>query len=327
MTASSILVTGAAGFAGRHLLAHLRLSAADTQVFAWSLHPHAGAASDTDANSDNVRWRQVDITNKQAVQQAISDAPPKRIVHLAGSPHVGQSWRNTLLPLQTNVLGTHHLLEAVRLHSPDSRVVVVTSAMIYQASAAPLNEDAPLVPSSPYGLSKLAQDQLALAAAHDDGLQVVVARPFNHIGPGQDPTFAVSGFARQIALIESGIAPPVIHVGNLDAERDLTDVRDVVDAYVRLLDQGRAGRPYNICMGTAYRIGDLLDRLIALSRVPVTRTVDPERLRPSDLPRLVGDSTRLRTELGWAPQRSLQQTLADTLEWWRGAVAAGRVTA
>lgn len=319
MTASSILVTGAAGFAGRHLLAHLRASAADHQVLAWSRQPHDG--------DRQVRWRQVDITDKHAVHLAITDARPARIVHLAGSPHVGQSWRNSLLPLQTNVLGTHHLLEAVRLHSPDSRVVVVTSAMIYQASTAPLTEDAPLVPSSPYGLSKLAQDQLALAAAHDDGLQVVVARPFNHIGPGQDPTFAISSFARQIALIEAGLAPAVLQVGNLDAERDLTDVRDVVDAYVRLLDHGRAGRPYNICTGTAHRIGDLLDRLIALARVPVTRTVDPDRLRPSDMPRLVGDSTRVRTELGWAPQRPLQQTLGDTLEWWRGEVAAGRVTA
>jgi GDP-4-dehydro-6-deoxy-D-mannose reductase len=319
MTASSILVTGAAGFAGRHLLAHLRASAAGHQVLAWSRQPH-----DDDRQ---VHWRRVDITDKHAVHQAITGARPARIVHLAGSPHVGQSWRNSLLPLQTNVLGTHHLLEAVRLHSPDSRVVVVTSAMIYQASTAPLTEDAPLVPSSPYGLSKLAQDQLALAAAHDDGLQVVVARPFNHIGPGQDPTFAISSFARQIALIEAGLAPAVLQVGNLDAERDLTDVRDVVDAYVRLLDHGRAGRPYNICTGTAHRIGDLLDRLIALARVPVTRTVDPDRLRPSDMPRLVGDSTRVRTELGWAPQRPLQQTLGDTLEWWRGEVAAGRVTA
>ncbi|MCR4375125.1 MAG: GDP-mannose 4,6-dehydratase [Acidobacteria bacterium] len=319
MTASSILVTGAAGFAGRHVLAHVRASAAGHQVLAWSRRPH-----DDDRQ---VHWRQVDITDTHAVHQAITDAQPARILHLAGSPHVGQSWRNSLLPLQTNVLGTHHLLEAVRLHSPDSRVVVVTSAMIYQASTAPLTEDAPLVPSSPYGLSKLAQDQLALAAAHDDGLQVVVARPFNHIGPGQDPTFAISSFARQIALIEAGLAPAVLQVGNLDAERDLTDVRDVVDAYVRLLDHGRAGRPYNICTGTAHRIGDLLDHLIALARVPVTRTVDPERLRPSDMPRLVGDSTRIRAELGWAPQRPLQQTLADTLEWWRAAVAAGRVTA
>lgn len=318
MAGASILVTGAAGFAGRHLLAHLCTSAAGDEVLAWSRQPPT--------QTDGVRWRQVDITDRHAVHQAISEAQPAHIVHLAGSPHVGQSWLNSLLPLQTNVLGTHHLLEAVRLHSPQSRVVVVTSAMIYQASAMALTEDAPLVPSSPYGLSKLAQDQLALTAAHDDGLHVVVARPFNHIGPGQDPTFAVSSFARQIALIEAGLAAPVIHVGNLDAERDLTDVRDVVDAYVRLLDHGRAGWPYNICTGTAYRVGDLLDRLIALSRVPVTRTVDADRLRPSDLPRLVGDCTRLRTTLGWAPQRPLDDTLRDALDWWREAAAAGRVS-
>jgi GDP-4-dehydro-6-deoxy-D-mannose reductase len=324
MSAPSMLVTGAAGFAGRHLLAHIHATAPDTTVLAWSRQAHSDA--DPTGHSQPVRWRQVDILDKQAVHTAIAETQPAQIIHLAGSPHVAQSWKNALLPLQTNVLGTHHLLEAVRLHAPTARVVVVTSGMIYQTSTTSTAEDAPLVPSSPYGLSKLAQDQLALAAASDDGLNVSVARPFSHIGPGQEPSFALSSFARQVALIEAGLAPPVVHVGNLDAERDLTDVRDVVDAYMRVLDHGRAGRPYNICTGAAHRVGDLLDQLIAMSRVPVTRTVDPDRLRPSDQPRLVGDSTRLRTELGWARQRSLTQTLADTLAWWRGLVAAGHVT-
>ena len=314
MQARATLVTGAAGFAGRHLLALLRATS-DDPLLAWSRHTHDPG--------DGVAWRRVDVIDRNAVDAAIAECRPARIVHLAGSPHIGESWHNSLLPLRTNVLGTHHLLEAVRRHAPASRVVVVTSAMIYQAAPTPLDERAPLRPSSPYGLSKLAQDQLALSAAHDDGLQVVVARPFNHIGPGQDPTFAVSSFARQIALIEAGVAPPVIAVGNLDVERDLTDVRDVCDAYVRLLDRGSAGRPYNISSGTAHRIGDVLDRLIDLSRVPVTRAVDPDRLRPSDVPRLVGDSSRVRAELGWSPRRSLDETVQDTLDWWRDAVAAG----
>jgi len=320
MTGPSTLITGAGGFAGRHLLAHLKATHPDRLVWAWSRRPQA-------TTDDSIRWRQVDITNRDAVTEAIVDTRPDRIIHLAGSPHVGQSWRNTLLPLKTNAMGTHYLLEAVRMHQPSCRVLVVTSAMIYRAGHEPLNEETPAEPASPYGFSKLAQDQLALAAAHEDGLNVVVARPFNHAGPGQDSSFALSSFARQIALIEAGRAPAELHVGDLNAERDLTDVRDVVEAYARLLDAGTSGRAYNISCGTAYRIGDLLDRLIALAHVPVTRVVDPDRLRPSDVPRLVGNSARLRDELGWTPRRPIDDTLSDILQAWRTEVAGGQVTA
>lgn len=262
------------------------------------------------------------MTDREAVTRAFVDTRPDRVVHLAGAPHVGQSWQDAATPLRTNVMGTHHLLEAIRLHHPGCRVLVVTSAMVYRVSDRPLDEDAPLGPTSPYGFSKLAQDQLALSAAHDDHLDVVIARPFNHAGPGQDPGFFLSSFAKQIALIEAGRLPAQLRVGNLDAERDLTDVRDVVEAYVRLLESGVAGRAYNICSDTAHRIGDLLDDLIALARVPVTREIDPGRLRPSDAPRLVGDSRRIRTELGWKPRRTIDVTLADTLQSWRTEVAA-----
>ncbi len=308
MTSRPTLVTGAAGFAGRHLVAHLRATAPERPLLAW------------------VR-SQVDITDRDAVRSAMAEARPDRIVHLAGSPHVGDSWRSSLLPLQTNVLGTHYLLEAVRQHCPDCRVVVVTSAMIYRNSDAALHQDAPLEPSSPYGLSKLAQDQLALVAARNDGLNVVVARPFNHIGPHQSSSFALSSFARQIALVEAGLMPPELRVGNLAAERDFTDVRDMADAYARLLDAGQAGRAYNICSDTPHRIADLLNRLIFIANVPVTLATDPARLRPSDQPRIVGNSARIRTELGWRPKWSIDDTLTDLLNWWRAEVAAGRATA
>jgi GDP-4-dehydro-6-deoxy-D-mannose reductase len=305
MDQSSTLITGAAGFAGRHLLAHLQSAEPTTRLVTWTR-------------------RHVDITNREAVAQGIREARPDRIVHLAGSPHVGQSWRDALVPLKTNVIGTHHLLDAIRSHSPHCRVVVVSSAMIYQPSADPLDEESPVGPASPYGFSKLAQDQLALNAAREDGLDVVVARPFNHVGPGQDPSFFLSSFAKQIALIEAGRSSPEIHVGNLDAERDLTDVRDVVDAYVRLLKGGTPGRPYNICSGQTHRVGDLLDQLLALARVPITKVIDTARLRPNDVPRLVGKNDRLRAELGWKPQRSIDLTLMDTLKYWRSEVADAR---
>ncbi len=327
MDHTSTLITGAAGFAGRHLLAHLQATQPSGRLVSWSrqsiqpdLHPP-------------VEWRQTDVTDRDGVRQGILEARPDRVVHLAGSPHVGQSWLDSWEPLKTNVIGTHHLLDAIRVldgvraHLPHCRVLVVTSAMIYRPSGAPLDEDAPLGPASPYGFSKLAQDQLALNAAKEDGLDVVVARPFNHVGPSQDPSFFLSSFAKQIALIEAGLSDPEIHVGNLDAERDLTDVRDVVDAYVRILAAGASGRAYNICSGHTHRVGDLLDRLLAMSRVPIARVIDPARLRPNDVPRLVGNSARLRNELGWSPQRSMDATLADTLEHWRAVVAEGRTSA
>lgn len=321
MDQPSTLVTGAAGFAGGHLLAHLRTSPLTGRLVAWSRRPAPAS------QPDGVQWREVDITDRPAVAQGVLEARPTRIVHLAGSPHVGQSWLDTWSPMKTNVMGTHHLIQAVLQHCPKARVLVVSSGTIYRPSDDALDEDAALGPTSPYGLSKLAQDQLALGAARDHGLDIVVARPFNHAGPGQSPDFFLSSFARQIAVIEAGLAPPELHVGNLDAERDLTDVRDVVVAYGRLLDAGVKGRAYNVCSDQAHRIGDLLDRLVRLARVAVSRVVDPARLRPADVPRVLGSSIRLRTELNWRPRRSIDDTLADTLEHWRAELAAGRVTA
>jgi GDP-4-dehydro-6-deoxy-D-mannose reductase len=180
------------------------------------------------------------------------------------------------------------------------------------------------VPANPYGLSKLAADDLALRAAAEDGLDVIVARPFNHAGPRQSAEYVVSSFARQIARIEAGLAPPVIHVGNLDARRDLTDVRDVVAAYERMMDAAPIGRPYNICSGRAWRIADLLDELRQLSAVQVRIEVDEQRLRPADIPVIQGDATRIRTELGWTPRIKVEETLHDTLVWWREQVRAAR---
>jgi GDP-4-dehydro-6-deoxy-D-mannose reductase len=219
-------------------------------------------------------------------------------------------------------MGTHHLLAAVRRLGLPCRVLIVSSGMVYRPGAEALSEDTPLVPASPYGVSKLAQDQLALRAFAEDGIDVVVARPFNHVGPRQEPGFAVPSFARQIALIEAGRMSPELLVGNLDARRDLTDVRDVVAAYERLMDAGQSGRAYNISSDRAVRIGDVLEGLVALSRLPVRVAVDPTRFRPSDIPVLLGDSTQLRRELGWAPRVELGQTLRDTLDWWRARSAA-----
>lgn len=310
------LVTGATGFVGGHLLDRLVDRA---PLVAW--YRPGGQLPDPGRHID---WRPVDLLDFPAVVGAIQKAQPACIFHVAGAPQVATSWRTVVPHLRTNVLGTHYLLEAVRHVRASCRVLVVSSAQIYQPSDEPINESAPLLPPNPYGLSKLAQDQLALRASSEDQLDVVVARPFNHAGPRQSAAFAVSNFARQIAWIEAGLAPHRIRVGNLDTRRDMTDVRDVVEAYDSLMAVAPRGRPYNICSGRAWRIGDLLEELLHLSRVSIATEVDPALVRAQDVPVVQGDATRIRAEIGWTPHIHVEQTLSDTLEWWRGEVRARR---
>jgi GDP-4-dehydro-6-deoxy-D-mannose reductase len=306
------LITGATGFAGGHLVERLLERA---PLVGWH---RPGKPAPT--SPDGVLWQAVDVLDRDGVEGALEESRPERIYHVAGAPRVDTAWQDVVPHLRTNVLGTHHLLDAIRRLGLPSRVVVVSSALVYQPGDQPLNEAAALVPASPYGVSKLAQDQLALRAFQDDRMDVVVARPFNHIGPRQAPIFSVPSFARQIALIEAGRADPTIRVGNLETSRDLSDVRDVVEAYERLMTGGAAGRVYNICSGRAVRIGDVLEQLVALAREPVSVVVDQARLRPEDTPVVVGSADRIRAELGWSPRRHLAETLHDTLEWWRAEI-------
>jgi GDP-4-dehydro-6-deoxy-D-mannose reductase len=308
------LVTGAAGFAGSHLLDRL---ADQGPIVAWC-RPGGRCPDD----SRHLDWHAVDLLDSEAVRVAFETIAPGRVYHLAGAAHVDVSWSSVVPHLRTNVMGTHHLLEAVRASQRPCRVLVVSSGQIYQRSDDPIDEDTPLVPANPYGVSKLAQDRLAQLAARDDRLDVVIARPFNHAGPRQSPAFAVASFARQIARIEAGLEAAALRVGNLDARRDLTDVRDVVDAYVRIMEQAPSGQVYNICSGRAWRIGDLLDELLHLSAAQVKIEVDATRLRPNDLSVVQGDATRLRTGLGWSPRIPVEDTLADTLNWWREEITS-----
>lgn len=314
------LVTGAAGFAGSHLLDRLLATLPDDQpIVAWR---RPGGRPPRQL-PPRVTWAEVDVLDADAVASAIAASRPCAVYHCAGSPHVASSWSDTLVPLELNVLGTHSVLLALESHAPDARLVVPASALVYRQSDDRLDESAPVLPRTPYGLSKLAQEMLVLRASETRGAQAVVARPFNHIGPRQEPSFVASGFARQIAEAEIGLREAVIRVGNLEARRDLTDVRDTVRAYQALAEHGTPGRVYNVCSGQAHRIGDLLDRLLGLARVRVRVEVDPERLRPSDHPVLVGDPCRIEREIGWRPEIPIEQTLADLLDEWRGRVRSG----
>ena len=303
------LITGAAGFAGGHLLERL---AAGGAVHAWGHHAHPDTAS------PGITWTAVDLLDRAAVREAISAARPSVIYHCAGLADLQDAWRDPARALRVNVLGTHNLIEAARDAGLSCGVLVTGSAEIYRPSVGAITEDDAIGPTSPYGVSKLAQEMTASEAA----LPAWLVRPFKHAGPRQSSAYVTSAFAQQIADIEAGRREPVVKVGNLDAKRDITDVRDTVRAYQAIAETGRPRRPYNVCSGRAYSMRALLDILLSLARVTVRVEVDPARLRPSDNPVIVGSHARLTADTGWTPVIPIEQTLADLLDYWRHAGTA-----
>jgi GDP-4-dehydro-6-deoxy-D-mannose reductase len=324
-SASVTLVTGAAGFAGSHLLERLAAQT-DGRLVAWRRPSTVGNEATPAWNppGDRIEWDEIDLLDKTAVFGAVSHLRPARVYHCAGAAHVGRAWQSTEPTFATNVRGTHHLIEALRAAGcRDARVLIPSSSLVYAASDAPIPEEHPLLPGNPYALSKLAQELVGVE--NTGGPAVLVARAFNHIGPRQDPFFAASGFARRIADIEAGRWSPEISVGNLEARRDLTDVRDTVHAYQLILERGRPGRPYNVCSGRAVSIREVLDMLLAQAAVPIRVVPDPARYRPNDQPLVVGDPRRIQEELGWSATIPLESTLNDLLEYWRApAIKAER---
>jgi GDP-4-dehydro-6-deoxy-D-mannose reductase len=317
-----VVITGASGFVGGHLVDFLRREAKEVTL-AGIVRPHGGAAVPSAAG---LRLVEADLADPVAVSAALAELLPDAIVHLAGQSSPQQSWLDPGGTLRTNVLGIVHLIEGARRLALRPAFLVVGSAEEYGGAArgeAPLSEATPLRPSSPYAISKVAQGLLAVECGEAAGMRVVRTRTFHHTGPGRGEAFAESSFARQIAEIEAGLRPPVIHVGNLEAVRDFTDVRDVVRAYWGLLERGQAGQVFNVCSGRGRPIRELLDVLLGLARVAVEIRVDPERLRPADVPVLVGDPSSLQAATGWSPQIPIETTLADLLGDWRRRVDSG----
>ena len=270
MFTGPVLVTGAAGFAGSHLLDALREPRAPrSRAGRARTHPPSSATF-----PPGVLWRHVELLDFAAVRQAIADFRPSVIFHLAGAAHVGQSWQAVGLDARGERDGHGEHPRGRPAARAWRRILVTGSASVYRDSAQPLTEDAELAPASPYAVSKLAQEQLAVRAARD-GQRVFVTRPFNHIGPRQAPSFAAASFARQIARIERGGAPPLMRVGNLSPRRDVTDVRDTVQAYIAVVERGTPGVVYNVCSGTAPRMQDVLDGLRRRASVPVDVEIDP----------------------------------------------------
>jgi len=307
------LVTGATGFAGSHLVDQLLME--HPSVAAWS---HRGGREQTAAGDPLILWDAVDLLDRAAVSRALSQLQPSVVYHCAAVAHVGESWSDPARALRINVLGTHHVLEGMREAGLRSPVLVTGSALVYRPSTALLREDHPIGPSDPYGVSKLAQEMLS---ARPSDVPVFIVRPFNHAGPRQSPAYVTSSFARQIAEIEAGRSAPVLRVGNLDARRDITDVRDTVRAYRLVVRHGQPCRPYNVCSGEAFRVRDLLDALVGLSRASIDIQVDPARLRPIDNPVIAGDRSRIGAETGWIPEIPIERTLDDLLNYWRQQIA------
>jgi GDP-4-dehydro-6-deoxy-D-mannose reductase len=321
-----VLITGVSGFVGGHLVERLRALQPEAELFGL-VKPHGVVRGDVPAG---VTCLEADLDDAAGVAAAVLDARPDRVIHLAGQSSVQHSWMNPGGTLGTNVLGLVHLVEALLAHALRPRLLVVGSADEYGAvdpAELPIREERALRPRSPYAVSKAAQGLLAREYAGHAGLWVVCTRTFPHTGPRRGEAFAESSFARQLAEIEADRREPVLRVGNLDAVRDFSDVRDVVRAYWSLLGHGVSGQAYNVCSGTGVSIRQLLDRLIELSGVRVEVRVDPERLRPVDIPALVGHPGKLREATGWCPQLPLDQTLRDLLGYWRERVRSAAMSA
>ena len=308
-----VLVTGAAGFVGSHLLELLERHPVD--IVGW-LRPGTQPL----VRGSRVTWVEIELHDREVVAAAIATLAPSEIYHLAGVPHVADSWAHVHDTFAGNVLGTHHLFDALRRTSLKPRVLVSSSAFVYQPIDRAITEQDVIRPNSPYGTSKVAQEMVAARAWEDDGIPSLIARSFNHVGPRQAPSFVASSIAKQIAEIEAGRRPATLGMGNLDSGRDIMDVRDTVRAYQAMMASAMPGVPYNVCSGTPVPIRTLVELMRSKARVPITIEQDPSRFRLNDTPLVLGDHSRLTADTGWSPQIPLAQTAEDLLAYWRTQV-------
>jgi len=305
------LITGICGFVGQYLAHQLIENGADVV-----------GVERVPAVRPTTAWPVIecDILDFPSLLRVVSDFQPDQIYHLAGLTRPSESLRIPREYYLVNVQGTVNVLEAIRQAAPDARCLLVSSAEVYACSTCPgpVQETCRPVPSNPYGASKLLAEMAALAYWRDLGSSVVIARPFNHSGPGQSESFVISDFCRQAVLLENKPeGRRTIQVGNLESARDFLDVRDVVAAYIGLAEKGAAGEIYNIASGQAATIQTILGTVLRLSEVSIQVEVSPEKYRPATAQPMVGSSKKLHELLGWKPRYSLEQTIADTMEFWR----------
>lgn len=292
---STVLISGGAGFAGRHLVDRLREDGYD---------PVAPSRAE------------LDFLDSDAVRATVARSSPAAVIHLAALSSPSQSWERPADAVLGNVEMTINLLEAVAAEAPEATVVLIGSGQVYgEPRALPATEESPIDPRSPYAVSKATADMLGRVYGNGGGLRIVRLRPFNHAGPGQDEEYVVSALVRQVAEAEVAGGECTLRTGNPEVARDFTDVRDVVRAYVAAIDL-RSGA-FNVCSGRPAKISEIIEIATAAARVPVRHEVEQGRLRAVDAPILYGSHDRLTKACGWLPEITLEQTVLDTLEWWR----------
>lgn len=305
------LVIGAAGFVGRYLVKEMCNNKIETFV---TKLPHEKFTEEF------VNVYDLDILDKDAIVNILYEIQPDYIFHLAAQSSVGVAWKNPLLTVDVNIKGSINVMDAVRELFYKPRVLLIGSGEEYgyiKPEETPILEDNLLRPGNIYAATKACQNMIGSIYAKAYDMDLMMVRAFNHIGPGQAPLFVVSDFCKQVAEIEKGIREPVIMVGNLAAKRDFTDVRDVVKAYVKLIKQGSAGETYNVGSGSAQEIRKILEKVIAMSDVNIKIETDPNKIRPVDVPIIEADITKLNTLTGWKPEISVEQTIHETLDYWR----------
>lgn len=310
------LITGITGFVGSHLAEHLL----EKNFEVYGLIRWRSRTEHIDHIRNKLNLVEADVCDSHSTESAIKKIKPDYIFHLAAQSFVPASWNAPADTVNTNIIGTVNLFEAVRKSDIDPVIQVACSSEEYgfvKENELPIKESNPLRPLSPYGVTKVAQENFSYQYHRSYGLKIIPTRAFNHTGPRRGEVFVVSNFAKQIAEIEKKLRDPVIYFGNLEAQRDFTDVRDMVRAYLLAVEKCDPGKPYNICSGKVWKIQEVLDKLLALSDVKIISKQDPERVRPSDVLVLVGDYSRFRDKTGWQPLISFDQTLKDTLDYWR----------
>jgi len=319
MATKKAFITGIAGFVGSHL-AEVLLSRG------YEVYGLIRSRSKTDyieSIINKLHLEDADILDTHSLYATISRIKPDYIFHLAAQSFVPTSWVSPSVTLETNIVGSANLFEAVRQVGIDPVIQIACSSEEYglvHPDELPIKETNPLRPLSPYAVSKLAMDYLGYQYFQSYKIRIIRTRGFNHTGPRRGDTFAESNFAKQIAMIEKGKQAPVLHVGNLTASRDYSDVRDMVKGYLAAVEKCHPGEVYNICTGTTIKIGDLLNLLISFSKTKVEIQQDPARMRPSDVPVLLGDNSKFVAKTGWKPEIPFKKTMEDLLDYWRERV-------
>jgi GDP-4-dehydro-6-deoxy-D-mannose reductase len=312
-----ILITGINGFVGSHLSEYI-LNNNLGEVF--GTYRKNEDLSNIKTVMKKIELIECDITDSYGVDKTIEEVKPNYIFHLAAQAFVPSSWKSPVETLNTNIIGSLNLFEAIKKNDKNIVIQIAGSSEEYglvKENEIPITEENPLRPLSPYGVSKVSMDLLGYQYNKSYGLKIIRTRAFNHEGPRRGESYVTSNFAKQVALIEAGEQEPVLKVGNLEAKRDYTDVRDMVKAYWLAAEKGIPGEVYNISSGKAYTIQEVVDILKNLSKKEFEVKVDPSRLRPSDVQILLGDSTKFRKQTGWKPEIPFEKTMEDLLNYWR----------